>query len=66
MDEFDTRLAALELLLIERMALDPLGALRELTAALQERSFEDGADERAQAIAVLDDAIGRLNATSKA
>ena len=65
MDDLDTRLAALELLLIERIALDPLGALRELTAALQDRAFEDGADERTQAIAVLDDAICRLEATSK-
>lgn len=62
MDEIEARLAAVELLLIERLALDPPGTLRAMID--QVRAAESFGDEkmiRAQAILILEDALRRFD-----
>ncbi|MDO8912280.1 MAG: hypothetical protein Q8N10_03220 [Phenylobacterium sp.] len=65
MDELETRLAGLELLVMERLALDPPAILRQLMVALDVESFGEERDQRNQAIAILEDAVRRFDAISE-
>lgn len=62
MDEIEARLAALELLVMERLALDPPGTLRQLREALDVEAFGEERTQRDQALQILDDAIARFDA----
>ena len=62
MDELEARLAAVELLLIERLALDPPGTLRALIDQIKTaEAFGDEKMIRAQAILILEDALRRFD-----
>lgn len=56
MDELEARLAALEGLVMERLALDPPGVHAQLREAV--RGWPDKV-QRAQGLAILDDAMRR-------
>lgn len=62
MDEIEARLAAVELLLMERLALDPPGTLRALIDQIKSvEAFGDEKMIRAQAILILEDALRRFD-----
>lgn len=64
MDELQNRLAALERSMCERLEEDPFRILSELTAVLEAVTVGDEGDGRIQAIAILEDAIARYDASS--
>jgi len=62
MDEIEARLAAVELLLIERLALDPPATLRALIDQIKSaEAFGEEKMIRAQAILILEDALRRFD-----
>ena len=59
MDEIETRLATLEGLMLERLALEPPGVIAQLVDQVQ--TWPDDV-QRAQALALIDDATRRFDA----
>jgi len=64
MEELEARLAALETLFMERLALDPPAMLRALQAQLDVEAFGDERMIRDQALHILGDAIRRFDEIS--
>lgn len=59
MDETEIRIAALELIAMERLALEPPSILRALAEAINVRASGDEKVIRAQALQIIEDAANR-------
>lgn len=61
MDELEARVAALELIMMERLALDPPTTLRALREAINVEAYGEEKMIRAQADQIITDAIQRFD-----